>query len=103
MNSRTLGALVLTIRVCVELVSGHVVRCASSASGGGASSYSGSAAATPVTWQHLVNCSVLGAALEKTTGCNGCPDTSASSVQSIGSGGGYLQFTVDNNRTDRYC
>jgi len=56
-----------------------------------------------ITWTHLVNCQASNGVLKKTSGCNGCADASALSSQAIASGDGYLQFTVDNTTTDRYC
>jgi len=60
-------------------------------------------AATNVTWTGLVNCQASGGILQKTSGCDGCPDARASSRESILAGDGYLQFTANNNNTDRYC
>lgn len=47
-----------------------------------------------LTWTRLVKVSVAGSALEKKGGCDGCPDAGASSVESIASGSGYLEFVV---------
>src|SRR5215470_3486567 len=58
---------------------------------------------TSVTWTNLLNCRVLNGVLQKTSGCDGCADASATSSQAIVSGDGYLQITADNATTDRYC
>jgi hypothetical protein len=50
--------------------------------------------AQAITWTRLVKVSVAGSALEKKAGCSGCPDAGASSVESIASGSGYLEFVV---------
>jgi hypothetical protein len=52
--------------------------------------------AVPVTWTSMVRSSVSGTTLTKTTGCDGCQDAGAASTDSIRSGDGYFEFTVDN-------
>lgn len=46
-----------------------------------------------VTWTNLVNATAAGAALEKTGGCDGCPDAGAVSSQTVSSDG-YAEFRV---------
>ncbi len=55
----------------------------------------------PVTWTSLVNVTVTGDTLKKTSGCNGCQDAGAISVQSIGSGNGYVELTASETTTQR--
>ena len=52
-----------------------------------------SAQTTGVTWTNIVNASVTGSVLQKTTGCDGCEDAGASSAQSL-SADGFVEFTV---------
>ena len=52
------------------------------------------AAEQRVEWTSLVNVAILGNALQKTGGCNGCDDATAVSRQMIRSGDGYVEFTV---------
>ena len=47
-----------------------------------------------VTWTNIVNATATGNTLQKTSGCNGCPDAGATSQQTITSGDGYVEFTV---------
>jgi len=56
-----------------------------------------------ITWTQLVNCQVSGGVLRKTSVCDGCPDASAVSSQSLAAGDGYVQVSVDSTATDRYC
>lgn len=60
-------------------------------------------AQTALTWTNLVNCAVTNNTLRKVSGCNGCPNATASSVESISTGDGSLSITADNTKTDRYC
>jgi PKD repeat protein len=62
---------------------------------------SGSTAA-PVIWTSLVNASVTGTVLRKTSGCDGCADSGAISQQTISSGDGYVEFTVTEPGTQRF-
>jgi hypothetical protein len=48
---------------------------------------------TAVEWTHVVHATPTGASLEKTGGCNGCPDAGGTSVQWLSSLEGYLEFT----------
>lgn len=52
-----------------------------------------SAGAQPVAWTNLANVTANGNSLQKTSGCDGCPDAGAVSAQSVGEGG-YVEFTV---------
>jgi hypothetical protein len=49
------------------------------------------AAAEAVTWTDLVYASVVNGVLQRTSGCDGCVG-GARSVQTIGTGGGYIEF-----------
>jgi hypothetical protein len=49
------------------------------------------AAAEAVTWTDLVDATVVNGVLQKSSGCDGCPG-GARSVQTIGTGGGYVEF-----------
>jgi hypothetical protein len=46
-----------------------------------------------VEWTHLVHSTPSGAALQKTSGCHGCPDAGATSAQWLSAPEGYLEFT----------
>lgn len=52
-----------------------------------------------VTWTSLVNVTVTGDVLQKTSGCDGCDDAGASSQQEISEGDGYIEFTVGETNT----
>jgi hypothetical protein len=52
-----------------------------------------------VTWTNLVNATVTGTVLQKTSGCDGCDDAGATSQQQISSGDGYVEFTVGEANT----
>jgi hypothetical protein len=56
--------------------------------------------ASNVTWTAMVNVSVSGDTLSKTSGCSGCQDAGAVSTQTL-SGDGYLEFTVPATTTQR--
>jgi hypothetical protein len=45
-----------------------------------------------VEWTNLVNASANGSTIEKTSGCNGCPDAGATSLQVLSGPDGYLEF-----------
>ncbi|MBI2209328.1 MAG: fibronectin type III domain-containing protein, partial [Deltaproteobacteria bacterium] len=66
---------------------------------------SGEPAPTPtvenVVWTSIVNATATGNSLQKTSGCNGCDDAGAISLQKITSGG-YVEFTVSETGTLRY-
>ncbi|HEY9420514.1 MAG TPA: hypothetical protein VIW92_03795, partial [Thermoanaerobaculia bacterium] len=59
----------------------------------------GSGGGTPtsesVIWTSLVNATASGGTLQKTGGCDGCPDAGAISQQQIASGDGAVLFTAD--------
>ena len=46
-----------------------------------------------VVWTNLVNVTVVGDALQKTTGCDGCDDAGAVSQQTVAQGDGFVEFT----------
>ena len=50
-------------------------------------------AQTAITWSNLVNVVVTESGIQKTTGCDGCPDAGASSQEQL-SGDGYVEFRV---------
>ena len=62
---------------------------------------SNAAGAGPVTWTSLVRVTATGSTLKKTSGCDGCQDAGAISVQTISSGNGYVEFTVPETTTQR--
>jgi hypothetical protein len=55
-----------------------------------------------VVWTNLVKVTATGDSLKKTSGCDGCEDAGATSQQRIGSGNGYLEFTVSETGLVRY-
>jgi hypothetical protein len=55
-----------------------------------------------VIWTSLVNASVTGTVLQKTSGCDGCASSGAISLQTISSGDGYVEFTVTEAGTQRF-
>jgi hypothetical protein len=57
--------------------------------------------AAPVIWTSLVNATVTGSVLRKTSGCDGCANSGAISQQTISSGDGYVEFTVAETGTLR--
>jgi len=54
-----------------------------------------------VAWTNVSNASASGNSLQKTSGCDGCSDSGAISVQQIPSGNGYLEFTASETTTNR--
>jgi hypothetical protein len=58
--------------------------------------------ATGIVWTELVNATVNGNTLTKTSGCDGCSDAGAVSDQEITTGDGYLEITVDETQKLRY-
>src|SRR5207244_13062159 len=54
---------------------------------------------TDVVWTDLVNATVSGTTLQKTSGCDGCGDAGARSQQQIAVGDGYVEFTVGEANT----
>jgi hypothetical protein len=55
-----------------------------------------------VVWTSLVNCAVTGDVLQKTSGCDGCPDAGAVSTQTISAGNGYVEFKATDTATLRF-
>ena len=55
-----------------------------------------------MTWTNTVNVTVTGNSLQKTSGCDGCADAGASSVETIGAIGDYVEFTASESSTLRY-
>jgi hypothetical protein len=55
-----------------------------------------------VVWTNLVNLTATGNSLQKTGGCDGCEDAGAISQEQIGSGDGYLEFTVSETNLIRF-
>src|SRR3954462_14750231 len=61
--------------------------------------------AQPVTWVNVANAiatSPSNNGLQKTGGCDGCPDGGGSSQQTITSGDGYVEFTATETTTLRF-
>lgn len=46
-----------------------------------------------VEWTHTVHTTASGAAIQKTGGCNGCPDAGATSLQMLEADSGWIEFT----------
>ncbi|MBI2468899.1 MAG: hypothetical protein HYV62_13990 [Candidatus Rokubacteria bacterium] len=63
----------------------------------------GTAAPEPVVWTNLVNVAASGNSLQKTAGCDGCPDAGATSQQQITSGDGYFEFTASETTALRFA
>jgi hypothetical protein len=59
--------------------------------------------AQSVIWTNLVNATATGNTLQKTSGCDGCPDAGATSQQAIASGDGYFEFTVSSVAGQRFA
>src|SRR4029453_17201250 len=60
--------------------------------------------ATPadnIVWTALINVTASGNSLRKTSGCDGCGDAGAVSVQNIPLGDGYVEFTASETNTYR--
>ena len=57
------------------------------------------AAGTTVTWTNLVNTTVNGKVLQKTSGCDGCDDAGATSEEQLTAGDGFVEFTVGETGT----
>ena len=57
------------------------------------------AAGANVTWTNLVNVTVNGTVLQKTSGCDGCDDAGATSEEQLTAGDGYVEFTVGETGT----
>jgi hypothetical protein len=55
----------------------------------------------PVQWTDLVNVTADAGTLQKTGGCQGCPDAGAASLQQIVSGEGALRFTASESSGNR--
>lgn len=62
---------------------------------------SSSSSTQNVTWTNVTNAAASGNSLQKTSNCDGCSDSGATSVQQISSGNGYLQFTASETTTNR--
>jgi hypothetical protein len=56
-----------------------------------------------LVWESLVNASAVGGTLTKVGGCNGCADAGAVSKQALGSGYGFLEFTVQGSQKQHYA
>jgi hypothetical protein len=56
---------------------------------------SSAALAQQVTWTNLTHADVAGAVLQKTSGCDGCDDAGAASLETIDAGDGYVEFTIE--------
>jgi hypothetical protein len=54
-----------------------------------------------VTWTSLVRVTASATSLRKTSGCDGCQDAGAVSAETIVSGNGYLELTIDQTTTSR--
>ena len=52
-----------------------------------------------VTWTSVLNATVSGTMLQKTSGCDGCEDAGASSQPAISQGDGFVEFTVGETDT----
>jgi uncharacterized protein (TIGR03437 family) len=57
--------------------------------------------AREIVWTNLLNSTAVGGTIQKTSGCDGCPDASAVSSQTL-SGDGYYEFTVAGVNKYRY-
>ena len=55
-----------------------------------------------VSWTNPINVTATGNSIQKTSGCDGCEDAGAVSQQQIGSGNGYMEFTVSETNLVRY-
>ncbi|MBI4611879.1 MAG: hypothetical protein HY726_23050 [Candidatus Rokubacteria bacterium] len=64
---------------------------------------SGGLAAENVVWTSLVNATASGNSLQKTSGCDGCPDAGATSQQLITAGDGYVEFTASETSALRFA
>lgn len=56
----------------------------------------------PVRWVDRVNVSLAGTTLQKSAGCNGCPDAGAASEQQIVSGDVAVRFAASETMTNRF-
>ncbi len=56
-----------------------------------------------VVWTNTVNCTPLENTLQKTSGLDDEDDARATSMQSIQSGDGQLEFTIHDNTKERWC
>jgi hypothetical protein len=54
-----------------------------------------------VVWTKVVKATANGNSLQKTSGCDGCPDAGAVSEQQIASGNASVEFTASENNTIR--
>ena len=62
---------------------------------------SNASSAGGVTWTSLVRVTASATSLRKTSGCDGCQDAGAVSVETIASGNGYVELTIDQTTTSR--
>ncbi|HVG17797.1 MAG TPA: fibronectin type III domain-containing protein [Blastocatellia bacterium] len=61
------------------------------------------ASTSSVIWTHLVNCSANENTVQKTSGADEADDARATSVQSITSGDGQVEFTASETGKERFC
>ncbi|HEX8185796.1 MAG TPA: fibronectin type III domain-containing protein, partial [Blastocatellia bacterium] len=61
------------------------------------------ASTSSITWTHLVNCSAIDNTVQKTSGADEADDARATSVQSITSGDGHVEFTASETGKERFC
>ena len=59
--------------------------------------------ATTVVWTNLINCSARDNSVQKTGGNNNADDASATSLQTITGGDGYVEFTALETDKERVC
>jgi hypothetical protein len=58
--------------------------------------------AVPATWINPVNVAVTGNSLKKTSGCDGCADAGAATLQRINAVGDFVEFTASETGSLRY-
>src|SRR6266480_288084 len=59
----------------------------------------------PVVWTNVAHAVTTGTnnnGLQKSGGCDGCPDSGGNSQQTIVSGDGYVEFTATETNTERF-
>jgi hypothetical protein len=61
--------------------------------------YRAEGASSAVEWSELVNATVSGDVLQKTSGCDGCFDAGGVSAQQIAAGDGYVEFAIAGTNT----
>lgn len=57
----------------------------------------------PLIWEQVVNAVANGNSLTKSGGCSGCADAGAVSKQALGSGDGFLEFTISGSQKQHYA